>query len=459
MNCWLIAPTRVAAKAASYSKKKEVVLLMERNDIAVVNSGNTSHVSLDNEKQNISGGMLGWWYRYFAPAEPPATASLAQREKARRGRMASIAVLFVILFVLTLVPQGLANKNFMQVIVALVGIGVCFFALFLNRRGFVELAGALTLIMWYSGQAFTLLTLPGGLTAGSLTLLDATVLPDILVLAFFSANSLFLIVCINIAMTGAIVVYGPHDATITSLLHHDPQQIFTNAFILQLLTAAALYLWARSTEQALKRADRAEEIAALEKREKGRQQRELEQKRKLDAGVQQILQTLVAAANGDLKVRAPLSQDHILWQTSVALNNLIARLQSSTLVERALQKQIAEESDRVTGHHIKVETGKVAHPEPDGTSQRAHKQQVPVREENERVASQQGKDEEGKVARPVPGDIVERSPRQQVPLKRKWVVVDTGEGKVVRPGQSDIARKRNEGAASPLPDPNKRSPS
>jgi hypothetical protein len=282
------------------------------------------------------------------------------------------------------------------------------------------------------------------------------------VLAFFSANSLFLIVCINIAMTGAIVVYGPHDATITSLLYHDPQQVFANAYILQLLTAAALYLWARSTEQALKRADRAEEIAALEKRENERQQRELEQKRKFDAGVQQILQTLVAAANGDLKIRAPLGQDHMLWQISVALNNLIARLQSSTLGERALQKQMVEEGDRVTGHHIKAEAGKVAHPEPGGTNEREHKPQVQIREEKERVASSRGKAEEGKEIQPEQDGVVERPQRQQVLLKRKWVVVETGEGKVVRPGQGGIAehgRKRDKGAVSPLPDRGKKSPS
>jgi len=432
---------------------------MERNNIAVVQNGNTSQVSIDKGEQN-TGGVLGWWYRYFAPAEPPATASLAQRERARRGRMASIAVLMVILFVLTIVPQGLANKSFMQVIVALVGIGVCFFALFLNRRGFVELAGVLTLIMWYSGQVFTLLTLSGGLTASSLTLLDFTVLPDILVLAFFSANSLFLIVCINIAITSAIVVYGPHDATITSLLYHDPQQVFANVYILQLLTAAALYLWARSTELALKRADRAEEIAALEKRENERQQRALEQKRKLDAGVQQLLQTLVAAANGDLKARVPLGQDHVLWQISVALNNLIARLQSSTLGERTLQKQIAEESDRVTDHHIKAEAGKMARLEPGGASERARRPQTG--EENERVASPQGKAEAGKEVRPEQDGVAERPQRQQVPLKRKWTVVETGEGKVVLPEQGSLVervRKRDEGAASPLPEPGKKSPS
>ena len=47
-------------------------------------------------------------------------------------------------------------------------------------------------------------------------------------------------------------------------------------------------------------------------------------------------------------------------------------------------------------------------------------------------------------------------------VRREWVVVETGEGKVLRPEQDGVAervRKRNEGAISPLPDPGKKSPS
>jgi hypothetical protein len=321
---------------------------MRWNRSEIVSEESSSQKAMDGGKQSTWGGsILGWWYRSFAPPEPPGTASVARRERAQRGKLASIAVLILILFVLSMLPQAVTNRSPMQVMAIGVGIAISFLALFLNRRGLIELAGVLTLVLLYSGQAFSLFTHAGGLTQSSFTSLDFSVIPDVLVLAFFSASSLLPIVCINILVTWALVVYGPHDAAIAHLLHNAPLQIFVPAYTLQLITAAAMYLWARSTELALKRADRAEEIAAFEKRENERRQRALEQKRELNAGVQQLLQTLVAAANGDLSARAPLSQDHILWQVAMSLNNLIARLQSMSHMENELRQQI-EGNERVT---------------------------------------------------------------------------------------------------------------
>jgi hypothetical protein len=83
-------------------------------------------------------------------------------------------------------------------------------------------------------------------------------------------------------------------------------------------------------------------------------------------------------------------------------------------------------------------------------------------EENERVASARARAEAEKVARPEHDDVAERPQRPQVPVKRKWTVVETGEGKVVRPEPGGLVkrvRKRNDGGDSPLPDPDKKSPS
>jgi hypothetical protein len=426
---------------------------MERNNIAAASNGNSSQIPMGKEEQNVGGGVLGWWYRHFAPLQPPATASFSQREKARHGKLASIAVPVFMLFVLTYLPQAMADRSPLQLMTAFMGLAGGVLAIFLNRRGFVAATGILVLILVYVGSTIGMLSYPGGMTTSTTSQLDFSIIPDMLVLAFFSANSLLPIVCINIIQAWAVVTYGPHDGAITHLLQTSPLQIFGHGYVLQLVTAATLYLWARSTELALKRADRAEEIAAFEKRENERQQRELERKHKLDVGVQQLLQTMVAAANGDLKVRAPLSKDHILWQVAVALNNLIARLQSLSYIENELQQQKPEESERATGHHIKAEAGKIVRPEVAGTTERARGQQI--REGNERVVSLRARAEAGKEARPEPGGIVERIHRQQeqqVLEEKKGTAAEAG--KVAHPEPGGIAervRKRSEGAVSPPP--------
>lgn len=302
------------------------------------------------EKQSPWSIILAWWYHLAAPPEPPAISSLSRRERARRGRQASIVMVIYMLFLLVLLLRVINNLE--ASITQLVGLGGCILALFLNRRGFIEIAGILVVVLVYAIQTLTILNAPGGLTVSGLPMLDFSVLPDVFALAFFSANSLFLVAGINIIQVWGILVYGPHDAALAQLLRIAPGQTFSHIYDLQLITVAVLYVFGRSVEHALARADRAEEIVAFEKREKERQEQGLEQKRQLDAGIQQILQTHVAVANGDLDARAPLHQDHVLWQVAVALNNLISRHQRLSHDEQELRRWVQQESLRVANRTV-----------------------------------------------------------------------------------------------------------
>src|SRR5207245_259510 len=58
-----------------------------------------------------------------------------------------------------------------------------------------------------------------------------------------------------------------------------------------------------------------------------------QQKYELESGIQLILQTHIQVANGDFTTRAPLTQDHLLWQVAYSLNNLLGRLQRLSQAE------------------------------------------------------------------------------------------------------------------------------
>lgn len=329
---------------------------MERNRSEIVDGGGSAQRARNVGEQNVREGALEWWYCHFAPSGSTEAASLVQRERVRRGRTASIVMLIFMLFLLAILLQAVLEQDYLQAIAVGAGIGGSALALLLNRNGWIKVAGLLVLVIVYAGEIISLVV-GGGLTATNTFLLDFTVIPDVVVLAFFSANSLFPIVWLNVLLTWALVMFGPHDATIAAMLSREPLQIFAHVYILQLIIASTLYLWARSCELALQRADRAEEIVALEKRENERKQLELEQRSQLDSGIQQILQTHVAVANGDLSARAPLSQDHVLWQVAMSLNNLIARLQSMSHTENELRQQIWEGNDHNAAMY--AETGRV----------------------------------------------------------------------------------------------------
>jgi hypothetical protein len=104
-----------------------------------------------------------------------------------------------------------------------------------------------------------------------------------------------------------------------------------------MLFFAALFGWmgARSVDLAIARADRAEEIARLE-------HAIVEQTRQLEQGIEAIRQTHARVANGDYSARAPLNQEHILWQIAYSLNNLIQRLQRNSDAEHLLVRTKGE---------------------------------------------------------------------------------------------------------------------
>jgi nitrate/nitrite-specific signal transduction histidine kinase len=88
------------------------------------------------------------------------------------------------------------------------------------------------------------------------------------------------------------------------------------------------------------------------------------QKQELEGGIQQILETHVQVANGDFATRAPLTQDHLLWQVAYSLNNLLARLQRLSQAEAELQRTKVEfkrqmGSNQTEAQQIKAELQQV----------------------------------------------------------------------------------------------------
>lgn len=107
------------------------------------------------------------------------------------------------------------------------------------------------------------------------------------------------------------------------------------------------YIWVRSALRAIARADRAEELAQLERREAELLRRETERTRQLDMGSEHLLQVLVRAANGDRLARANLPPDNLLWRVGNGLNVLLTRLRRAGQAEYEMQ-QLREVNAQLT---------------------------------------------------------------------------------------------------------------
>lgn len=272
------------------------------------------------------------WTSYRGTNEPP---TIERREHIRRSQLMSWILLGLLVSAIVLLPLGFSNLPTLDAVVA--AIVAFLLALILNRGGHTMLAGLLVILALDGGILFGNISQPGGLPLDALPAFDllsvtviigATVLPRGTAFAIAMFNSILILGNYLLQPHGPDLIadaryYGGATASTIALL--------VRPIALEIIVAVVAYLWVRSTDNAIRRADRAEEIASLE-------HSLAEQKRQLDIGIQQILQTHVRVANGDFNARTPLGQDNILWQIGVSLNNLLARLQRTSQAEYLMQR-------------------------------------------------------------------------------------------------------------------------
>jgi len=306
------------------------------------------------------GGPLAVWHSLTAPHEQDGRGTFDDRERVRRGRLLSTIALGFLAVILIGLPIGLSDPG---TLISILGAFVLtLLVLLLNRAGWVTAAGLLFVIIAEGQFIFTILSAPDGkldvvyiplysLLAFGL-LIAVSVLPPYMVFVVAVANTVFVIADVN---------YQPATKAMQAILDSpDRYTIIAQPVGLYVITSVVAYLWVRSTTAAIRRADRAEEIAALE-------HTLADQKRQLDVGIQQILQTHVRAANGDYSARAPLGQDNLLWQIASSLNNLLSRLQRSGQDSYLLQR-VTEEARRLAAAIDDAQAGrKPIWPVPTGT--------------------------------------------------------------------------------------------
>ncbi len=279
---------------------------------------------------------LSWWYSLSAPAEPGQDASLAQRDLFRRGRLASVILLMMVFTVAAFIPLALFSFNTHTLPIVLSLLVVCCIALFVNRLGYVTAVGIFVVASIDAALILTIVTAPIlALNINSLPVFDLFILSELAAVSILPAAAVFVVALLNCSYIVASLLLMPHSADLGHLMANSLYSVLIRPVALRVIVALVTYLWVRNAQDAIARADHAEVVARLE-------HTIAQQKLDLDYGVQQLLRTLVQAANGDMSVRTPLAKEHVLWQVAVSLNTLLARLQRSSQSEYELQRLRAE---------------------------------------------------------------------------------------------------------------------
>jgi len=299
-------------------------------------------------------GLLHWWYRVASPPKPDKAASFKQTEIFRRGRTGSQIIPALYLLLLVSLPSAITGTNTFLLPIIIGGVVALTFASVLNRLGFVNMAGFIILLTFTAFPTINIVTTPGGLDMMVLPLFGLLILPLLCAVSFLPEWWVFASAIFNSLFTLFALVYLPQTAELNAILSLYFASIVTPIILSQMIVSVVAFLWVRSTIQALRRANRAEEIAKLEHDLALHAETAAEQKQQLEMSIQKIVETHVRLANGDFNARVPLTDDNVLWQISGSLNNLLSRLQRLRQDVTELQSvkyalhQAREENRRLT---------------------------------------------------------------------------------------------------------------
>ncbi len=267
--------------------------------------------------------VLQWWNRSNVLPEIPKSAPLLVREITRRRQLVSTILLVVAGFQLVNLPGAIIDKSPPALGTVVLGLVICGVAMLFNRGGKGIVSSMLLILVIDLGCGLMLLTSPNGLDVANLPVFDVLIVSELIAVSLLPAVSVFPIALVNMLFIIGDIIFQPHTPALNMLLSSGmAYDAVAQPIGLQIIVAVVTYLWVRSALRAIARADRAEEVSEL-------QRREAERTHQLETGIQQLLQTQVRAANGDLTARANLSQDNMLWQLGVSLNMLLTRLQKA----------------------------------------------------------------------------------------------------------------------------------
>jgi len=301
-----------------------------------------------------------------SPSGLTTNLGIAVREEGRRKQVVSAILLVIVLFQLVNLPGAIMMHSVMAIGTVLLGLALCGVAMIFNQFGKVALVSVLLILVVDLGCGLMLLTSPMGLDVGDLPVFDVLIISLLIAVSLLPAVTVFAVALSNILFIFAVLAFMPRTPELNMMLASNmAYNTIVQPVTLQIVVAVVAFIWVRSALRAIARADRAEEIAQLQRREAELLRHDAERTRQLDMGSEHLLHVLVRASNGDRSVRANLPPDHLLWRVGNALNLLLTRLRRANQSAQEMQ-QLREANARL--NQIRYESNMVSQ-QPVRTSQ------------------------------------------------------------------------------------------
>jgi hypothetical protein len=198
----------------------------------------------------------------------------------------------------------------------------------LNRRGYLTAATLIMILILDGGIATTVITVKGGLGLVNLPIFDLMIASELIAVSLLTPASVFIMSFLNCCFIILDVLLEHHAPDLSHYLALSGWAvIIARPLLLQIVVAIVTFLWVESALKALKRADQAETLAAMEHAIAEYERSDAMQKRQLEQGIQFLIETQRRVANGDFTARVPTTQNNVLWPVAISFNNLLTRFQ------------------------------------------------------------------------------------------------------------------------------------
>jgi type II secretory pathway pseudopilin PulG len=277
--------------------------------------------------------VLAWWYAHALPKHPPELTPMG-REQERYARLTASLLLLFICAILPLVPIMLffspTSPSARPVAISI----VCLLTIswISGRAKRQRLSAACIIACTFLAVAGPLLTDPLGPTLvplfGVFTIsivLAGSLMPPVaaLITCLISCLSIILVALRSLNLDTYNQGSQAHYLAINTLAI-----AILLPIVIQVIVAVIVYAIMRNLLAAIRRADRAEEIVALQKAVAEHERERFREQKQLQDGLEKIAEAHARIANGEYHARVSLNEGDVLWSIAIPLNNLLNRLQS-----------------------------------------------------------------------------------------------------------------------------------
>jgi hypothetical protein len=279
-------------------------------------SGQGTRVRRQPDRAASSGLMVNWWLRLTSAGWDQPQETIEQRERVRRSRLTSWIILGLFITLVAFFPAGIHDPpSVVAMGVAVVGLVL---AAMLNRYGLVSMAGTLLVALICAAVIGIIVAAPNGkITLVYLPAYDILALPVVIGASILPRGSSFIIATVNIALIYGDLLLQPRANDLQAQINiYGLVGIGGRAVAIQIILAVVAYLWVRGTDEAVRRADRAEELRASEQRFA---EAEAAWSREVSIFVQKAIDAISALANGQEGLVA-LPANHPLHEQATFIN-------------------------------------------------------------------------------------------------------------------------------------------